>query len=236
MATATVIVAIGVLIGREAYHRLDCGIDCSSLGLVFAMYLSENEGDFYPELSNEPGRLMFAASESSESKSLYPDFMYYPGLLLCPSDPNSPPVGDPDPSKNPEWFIDDHSRFYLGYTVMNDQEVAAFAKAYRAHLSTGAPFTEDLPVPAGTGAAGGDTIFRLQEGIERFYITDTPNVVAPRVRGKIPIMIERPENHFPPGGWVIYMDGHANFISYPGKWPMTEKTIGILNSLDTLSQ
>jgi len=38
----------------------------------------------------------------------------------------------------------------------------------------------------------------------------------------------------PAGGNVLFMDGHVEFMRYPGKWPMTEETVEILESLDAL--
>jgi prepilin-type processing-associated H-X9-DG protein len=37
-------------------------------------------------------------------------------------------------------------------------------------------------------------------------------------------------NHVPGGSNVLYMDGHAEFIKYPGKAPITP-LIGALNGL-----
>ena len=33
--------------------------------------------------------------------------------------------------------------------------------------------------------------------------------------------VVRDFNHVPGGGNVLYMDGHVEFIKYPGKFPMT---------------
>jgi len=46
-------------------------------------------------------------------------------------------------------------------------------------------------------------------------------------------MIERPEFHGD-GGHILYLDGHVEFVSYPGKFPMTPAFIDGLRSLDTL--
>ncbi len=45
-------------------------------------------------------------------------------------------------------------------------------------------------------------------------------------------MIERLDNHIPGGGSVLYIDGHVEFVRYPGEWPVTEESIGILESFD----
>lgn len=234
--TCAAILVVGLGHARELARRADCGNDVKGVGVVCALFARESEGNYYPELSSEPGRLMFALSESSGSMSVYPDFLADLGILLCPSDSNPHLKREPGIALEPEDLVDDHSHFYLGYAVINDDEVAAFAEAYRARIDTGEAFLGDLKVPATDKLPHGKTIHRLREGVERFFITDIngPGVELPRLRAALPVMIERPENHPPGGGHVLFLDGHVEFIPYPGEWPMTEKTIGILRSLDAL--
>jgi len=91
----------------------------------------------------------------------------------------------------------------------------------------------------GTGARGdinnpdtwslaGNTIYRFREGIERFMITDINNPAASALaQSEVVVMMDtikwavRDFNHVPGGGNVLYMDGHVEFIKYPGKFPMT---------------
>ena len=53
---------------------------------------------------------------------------------------------------------------------------------------------------------------RLCEGLGR----DGP--VPP---SEIPVMFEDADSHIPGGGTVLYMDGHVEFVRFPGKFPMT---------------
>ncbi len=75
---------------------------------------------------------------------------------------------------------------------------------------------------------GSLTVYRLREGIERFLITDINNPAASaRAQSEIWIMSDdvssRVEyfNHVPGGGNVLYMDGHVEFVRYPGKTPVS---------------
>jgi prepilin-type processing-associated H-X9-DG protein len=99
----------------------------------------------------------------------------------------------------------------------------------------------DLPAVApGAGSGGGDTHYRLKEGIERFMITDINNPAGSSVaQSELPIMCDvvagnstnikdAPEvnavqlfNHVPGGANVLYMDGHVSFVRYgpDGKFP-----------------
>ena len=73
------------------------------------------------------------------------------------------------------------------------------------------------------------TLYRLREGINRFLITDINNPAASAVAdSEVVVMWDEttPDptsfNHIPGGGNVLYMDGHVEFIKYPGKFPLSE--------------
>lgn len=72
----------------------------------------------------------------------------------------------------------------------------------------------------------------LRMGVERFLITEIMNPFSSEmIQSHSPIIIERPELHGD-GGHVLFMDGHVEFVPYPGPFPMTEKFIDGLRSLD----
>ena len=102
----------------------------------------------------------------------------------------------------------------------------------------------DLPTSqvggyTGLGTAGGETHYRLKEGIERFTITDINNPAASATaQSELPVMWDflganvrlyfgvegasdlgwggtRLFNHTPGGSNVLYMDGHVEFQKYP---------------------
>jgi len=73
--------------------------------------------------------------------------------------------------------------------------------------------------------------WHLREGIARFLITDIYHPVAVGPPPAFPIMIERP-GLFGDGGHVLYLDGWVEWVPYPGRFPMTEKLIHALESLD----
>ena len=77
------------------------------------------------------------------------------------------------------------------------------------------------------------TVYRLRDGVERFYITDINNPAASNLaQSGIAVMHdelsanitdgrgEPAANHIPGGGNVLYMDGHVSFIKYAGDWPI----------------
>jgi prepilin-type processing-associated H-X9-DG protein len=120
--------------------------------------------------------------------------------------------------------------------VQNDEDVRVFEEAYINHVAAtdeGRPrFQDDLPHPSNQQRR----ILRIREGAERFFITDINDPAASAAaQSNIPLLIEWPEHHVDEagnrGGHVLYMDGHTEFVVYPGKWPMTEETMKILCEL-----
>lgn len=93
------------------------------------------------------------------------------------------------------------------------------------------------PPELATGTGGGNSVYRLREGIERFLITDINNAGASaKSQSALPIMWDTfgdnastdnvaatvIYNHVPGGSNVLYMDGHVQFIKYPGPFPIAE--------------
>jgi prepilin-type processing-associated H-X9-DG protein len=210
---------------REAARRSACQNNLKQMGLVYKMFANEKNG-MYPHVSATPGQLMSAKDE------IYPEYLTDAFILVCPSDTEMPAR-----MAEPDTLIDDESYFYLGYAVLGEEDIAAFCTAYREKTAQGKPLEGDLPVSAGTGSRGGDILYQLKEGVERFFVTNAANPSgAAMVQSQVPVLIERPENHMPSGGNVLFMDGHVEFIRYPGQWPMTEQTINALKALDAMGK
>jgi prepilin-type processing-associated H-X9-DG protein len=95
--------------------------------------------------------------------------------------------------------------------------------------------------PDDWGNGDGNTIYRLREGINRFLITDINNPAASaKADSEIFVMCDNISfatgpgadpsadfNHRPGGANVLYMDGHVEWISYPGKFPLTEEAVAL---------
>lgn len=75
------------------------------------------------------------------------------------------------------------------------------------------------------GNGGGNTVYRLREGIERFFITDINNPAASaKAQSELPVMwdqIGEGDNfsHMPGGCNVLFFDGHTEWQRYPSKYP-----------------
>jgi prepilin-type N-terminal cleavage/methylation domain-containing protein/prepilin-type processing-associated H-X9-DG protein len=89
----------------------------------------------------------------------------------------------------------------------------------------GAASDRDFVMPpeyAGTQAGGGDTLYRLRNGIERFLVTNVNNPGASTTASsQVPLMWDQVSAnveafaHVPGGANVLYLDGHVRFIRYP---------------------
>jgi len=133
--------------------------------------------------------------------------------------------------------VGDYPYTYLGWAVSDDMvDSAAELDAMNENvmhapdglaesiLANPGVVNEDweLVVP-GSGVAGGDTIYRLREGIERFFISDINNAAATNTaQSRIAVMWDivcddaSHYNHVPGGSNVLFMDGHVKFIRWPG--------------------
>lgn len=205
-----------------------CQNNLKQLGLVFKMFANESKGGRYPCLSSEAGRLMFA-NESPGMREVFPEYLLDLAILICPADTDAALAKDPAKKSDPNVMIDDHSYFYLGYAMTDEAALKAFAEAYKDRVAKGLAFDEDLAIPGGT-------LYMIREGIERFFITDINDPAASaKAQSEIPVLIERPGNHTPEGGNVLFMDGHVEFMTYAAvRWPMTTTTIDILKSLEAV--
>jgi prepilin-type N-terminal cleavage/methylation domain-containing protein/prepilin-type processing-associated H-X9-DG protein len=94
----------------------------------------------------------------------------------------------------------------------------------------------------GNGNGGGNTVYRLREGIERFMITDINNPAgSASAQSEIAVMWDvinlliqgdggMSFNHVPGGGNVLYMDGHVEWTRYQpegNKFPINELWGGV---------
>jgi len=75
--------------------------------------------------------------------------------------------------------------------------------------------------------AGAKSVYRLREGIERFFISDINNPAAgAKAQSELAVQFDNVSadvtvfNHIPGGGNVLFMDGHVSFIKFPGAHPV----------------
>ncbi|MCC6143848.1 MAG: hypothetical protein IT368_08575 [Candidatus Hydrogenedentes bacterium] len=166
------------------------------------------------------------------------------------------------------WICAPRSYAYTAWAVTRTEELASVIESIETFKDAtlgpnGLPAypwaDEDVPVdpkprtyngitvvPEGT--AGGETVLRLREGVERFFITDINNPArASQAQSTLPVMWDffasaatgsganpafigqgvQKFNHLPGGSNVLFMDGHVAFLRYKdGAFPMSEWLAG----------
>ena len=115
---------------------------------------------------------------------------------------------------------------YLPYAVKTEEQALfLWAELHRLMHEGAIDFMmDDLFVPGGHGPGGSDTFHRLHYGVSRFFISDMNNPAATAAsESEIPVLYDSVSdlgmlqlNHMvPPGGNVLYLDGHVEFRRYP---------------------
>jgi prepilin-type processing-associated H-X9-DG protein len=191
-------------------------------------------------------------------RALYPEYLTDPNVLLCPSeadcgdvltapgsekgtwDGSTTNVANRDSCASGAWldrndqfdpdFVNTASYVYLSHLARDSW--AGFA-LYALLNTSNADTDIDTASPGAPGygsVIGGDTLYRLREGIERFMITDINNPAASAAaQTEIPVWFDTVStgvaeySHVPGGTNVLYLDGHVGFIRYPGMYPATMK-------------
>ena len=181
-----------------------------------------------------------------DGPSMYPEYWTDVKIFQCPSDPEQEPNFTYGHKEGAEFDICDataESYVYLSWVLtgkdilidpsldQNSPDVSsnletAIIATLVAMLGQFDKYDDDLTVQSG---AGGEKIGRrLKDGVERFFITDINNPAASsRAQSEVAILwdqvsgkvVQNGFNHVPGGSNVLYMDGHVNFIHYPGDFP-----------------
>jgi len=160
------------------------------------------------------------------------------------------------------------SYVYMSFVIEDSEQLIAAMDTvgYYGPRTAGAAFDSDADLsfykstfgkPGLRGNGGGNTVYRVREGIERFLITDINNAAASAIpQSQIVVFFDmitrggavqawgnqgQPFNHIPGGSNVAYMDGHVEFqryagiarggSGYPGRGPINDRTAAYLGAI-----
>ncbi len=239
---------------REGARRASCENNLKQFGLVLSMYAGESKGSMPPlthryktgsgmSMSAMPWMLLW------DEKAVYPEYLSDMNVWVCPSAERESQylakdglwrngAGAVDPSR-----FTDGCYIYLGYLVQKVQDMHAMVMAVlKPNSMTGTAVNDkfkegtynlDQDVPPGMNNA--NSIYRLRVGIERFLITDINNPAAStKAASTIPTTWDIASsinldnfNHIPGGCNVAYLDGHVEFVRYPGVYPVNAANIAM---------
>lgn len=192
-----------------------------------------------------------------QGNTVYPEYLSDVNVLMCPSDSNlqgdiAAGKWHCDWDRNQPCPCKWNSRTYIYFGWAFDETAIP---ADPANPNPSNPQLTDVNMdflwlmmdPAALGSKGDDissnaaiidkdyelpdsgkTVYRLREGIERFFITDINNPAASaKAQSEIPYFFDELStdihefNHIPGGSNVLFLDGHVEFIRYPGGFPVT---------------
>jgi prepilin-type N-terminal cleavage/methylation domain-containing protein/prepilin-type processing-associated H-X9-DG protein len=147
-------------------------------------------------------------------------------IFLLAEDPIDPVDWStvPAPTQATQVFIQFLNRFLGECLALVGPDIVAAQNCYNRQADRDwRPIVDPADSTINLGNGDTDTVFRLREGIERFMITDINNPGASaRAQSDIFVMwditstIAAQYNHVPGGSNVLYLDGHVQFIRYPG--------------------
>ncbi len=210
--------------------------------------------NFEPVVGEPPCQYVNLIWYVPDGPAIYPEYLTDPAILICPSDSDGRTMldggwfnRDNDRSKPYDpCRLDAISYNYYGWAFTKDNGILipgtdenampsgyginidpGYTEAWWAMLLGGDVRAYDQDFQFTRDGGGDVTVYRLREGIERFFVTDINNPAASALaQSELAVMwdavstIAEDFSHIPGGANVLFMDGHVEFMKYPSTYPV----------------
>jgi prepilin-type N-terminal cleavage/methylation domain-containing protein/prepilin-type processing-associated H-X9-DG protein len=219
----------------QKFPRINVWADISAPDVAIAPYMPS----VYPEYLTDPMILICPSDSNGDPKQL----QYTDGSWCIAA--HGPDLNHPGESGCSNKADVSYSYFPWAFDQVadssppdpnDDRQLKAAINSLLPAVTYGLErLDDDLKVDPGLGNSNGDMIYRLREGIERFLITDINNPAASaKAQSQVFAMCDNLSttaqdfNHVPGGANVLFMDGHVEFVKYPGDPPATRAMAGAI--------